>query len=149
MALTLLPLAFSCTEPASSSQFVKTSARDAYGRYIFDVDMRDSLSAYNLDMVASFSCVDRTFSSFKSLPLVLLWESPAGQTYEGDMSLNRASMCDSSYYEKSFEMPVGEGLVPVQYGSWKLCIKAPEDSLKKYGLTGIGLIVRKENYGTR
>lgn len=145
----MLPLLFSCTEPASSGQFVKTVARDAYGRYVFDIDMSDSLSVYNLDMVASFSCVDRAFSSFKSLPLTLLWESPAGQTYEGNMSLTRALMCDSSYYEKSFEAPVGERLVPSQYGEWKLYVKTPEDSLKRYGLTGIGLIVRKENNGTR
>lgn len=145
----MLTLLFACTEPASSSQFVKTVARDAYGRYVFGIDMSDSLSVYNLDMVASFSCVDRTFSAFKSLPLTLLWESPAGQTYEGNMSLTRASMCDSSYYEKSFEAPVGERLVPSQYGEWKLYVKTPEDSLKRYGLTGIGLIVRKENNGTR
>ncbi len=149
VASALLPLTFSCSEPVSINQFVKTGDRDGYGRYVFDVDMRDSLSAYNVDVVASFSCVNREFASFKSLPLTLLWESPAGQTYEGTMDLTRIAMKDSSYYEKSFEEIVGERLVPAEYGSWKLYVKAPEDSLKKYGLTGLGLVVSKENYGTR
>lgn len=141
----MLSLFVSCSEPVSGSQFVKTGSRDAYGRYEFNVDMQDSLASYDVSLVASFACADRKFVSFKSLPISLLWESPDGVSYEGAMSLARSSMNDSSYYAKTFREEVGERLVPVRYGKWKLFVKAPEDSLKKYGLSGVGIIVRKDN----
>ena len=44
----------SCSRPVSSEQFVRNASRDAYGRYVFDVDMQDSLSCYDISLISAF-----------------------------------------------------------------------------------------------
>lgn len=141
--LLLSMLVLSCSRPSSYAQFVRTGSRDAYGRFVFNADMADTLSAYDFSLLASLSCIDREFSSFRSMPLLVVWESPDGELFEDNIVLQRSALRDSSYYDKVFTDRIGAGLVPVKPGLWKLYIKAPEDSLKKYGLTGIGLEIER------
>lgn len=77
------------------------------------------------------------------MPLLVVWESPDGELFEDNIVLQRSALRDSSYYDKVFTDRIGSGLVPVKPGLWKLYIKVPEDSLKKYGLTGIGLEIER------
>ena len=133
--LLLSMLVLSCSRPSSYAQFVRTGARDAYGRFVFNADMTDTLSSYDFSLLVSLSCIDREFSSFRSMPLLVVWESPDGELFEDNIVLQR--------YDKVFTDRIGAGLVPVKPGLWKLYIKAPEDSLKKYGLTGIGLEIER------
>ena len=135
--LLLSMLVLSCSRPSSYAQFVRTGARDAYGRFVFNADMTDT------SLLASLSCIDREFSSFRSMLLLVVWESPDGELFEDNIVLQRSALRDSSYYDKVFTDRIGAGLVPVKPGLWKLYIKAPEDSLKKYGLTGIGLEIER------
>lgn len=142
----------SCSRPVTAEQFVRSADRDAYGRYAFDVDMSDSLSVYDISLIASFACIDRDFSSFRSMPLLLMWESPDGRCYEGSAVLQRKALRDSSYYDKVFSDKLGERLSPVRSGMWKLYVKAPDDSLEKYMMTGMGIRVDRkaiQDNGTR
>lgn len=144
--------ALSCSRPATAEQFVRNADRDVYGRYVFDVDMSDSLAAYDISLLSSFSCIDRDFAPFVSMPLHLLWESPEGQCFEDNVVLPGSALKDSSYYDKVLSDCLGEGLVPERAGLWKLYVTAPEDSLKKYGMTGMGIRVdrkTKHEDGTR
>lgn len=144
--------ALSCSRPAVAEQFVRNADRDVYGRYVFDVDMSDSLAAYDISLLASFSCIDRDFAHFVSMPLHLLWKSPEGQCFEDNVALAGSALKDSSYYDKVLSDSLGEGLVPEKPGLWNLYVTVPEDSLKKYGMTGMGIRVdrkTKHEDGTR
>lgn len=144
LVMAVLMVMPSCSRPVSSEQFVRNASRDAYGRYVFDVDMQDSLSCYDISLISAFSCIDRQFSRFSSMPLNLLWESPDGQVYENDLLVGRASIADSSYYDKALIVKAGERLEPVRYGRWKLYVKIPEDTVKLYGVTGMGIKVTRK-----
>ena len=122
----------SCSRHVSSEQFVRNASRDAYGRYVFDVDMQDSLSCYDISLISAFSCIDR------------LWESPDGQVYENELLAGRVSIADSSYYDKALIVKAGERLEPVRHGMWKLYVKIPEDTVKLYGVTGMGIKVTRK-----
>lgn len=147
-----LVAAVSCSRPVTAEQFVRNNERDAWGRYAFDIDMTDSLSVYDISLISSFSCIDRDFSSFRSMPLNLMWEAPDGRLFEDNVVLGRNVLRDSSYYDKVLADRLGESLSPVENGMWRLYIKADEDSLKKYGMTGIGIRVDRkqtQDNGTR
>lgn len=73
---------------------------DAYGRFVFNADMTDTMSAYDFSLLASLSCIDREFSSFRSMPLLVVWESPDGELFEDNIVLQRSALRDSSYYDK-------------------------------------------------
>ena len=129
----------SCSRPSYIEEFVRASDRDAYGRYEFTADMSDSLSSYNISLIAAFSSIDKKFNSFRSMPMQVAWESPDGRLYEGRAALARKDMRDSSYFDKILSSEFAQGLVPVNAGVWKMYVKVPEDSLKKYGMTGVGI----------
>lgn len=121
--------------------FVKVDQRDGAGRFVFPVEMTDSLAKYDIALLASFSCDGKTFSELNTFELSLLWESPDSLSYVSELSLAGSSAESSSYYGRAVKAVVGKGLVPRKAGEWKLYIAADEDSLKRYGLSGIGLSV--------
>ena len=142
----------SCSRPVTAEQFIRNPERDAWGRYAFDIDMTDSTSVYDISLISAFSCIDRDFSSFRSMPLHLMWESPDGRLFEDNVVLRRDVLRDSSYYDKVLADRLGEGLSPVENGRWRLYVKADEDSLRKYGMTGMGIRVdrkQRQDNGTR
>lgn len=144
--------AMSCSRPVTAEQFVRNNERDAWGRYAFDIDMTDSLSVYDISLISSFSCIDRNFSSFRSMPLRLMWEAPDGRLFEDNVILSRDMLRDSSYYDKVIADKLGESLAPVENGKWRLYVKVDEDSLKRYGMTGVGIRVDRkqtQDNGTR
>lgn len=100
----------SCSRPSYMEEFVRTSDRDAYGRYGFTADMSDSLSSYNISLIAAFSSIDKKFNSFRSMPMQVAWESPDGRLYEGRAALARKDMRDSSYFDKFFHPSSRSGL---------------------------------------
>lgn len=138
-------LLIGCSRPSSYEQFIRNSSRDIYGNYAFDVDMTDSLSRYDISLIATFSCIDRDFARFTSMPMDLMWESPDGRVFENWIAAGRKEMVDSSYYDKALMVKAGTGLVPAVHGGWKLYVKVPEDSLKLYGMTGMGIRVTRIN----
>ena len=144
-AVLLAVLLTGCSRPSSYEQFIRNSSRDIYGNYAFDVDMTDSLSRYDISLISTFSCIDRDFARFTSIPMDLLWESPDGRIFENWIAAGRKEMVDSSYYDKALMVKAGTGLVPAVYGEWKLYVKVPEDSLKLYGMTGMGIRVTRIN----
>ena len=59
-------------------------------------------------------------------------------------SLGVSSIADSSYYDKALIVKAGERLEPVRHGMWKLYVKIPEDTVKLYGVTGMGIKVTRK-----
>lgn len=115
-----------------------------YGRYVFDVEMNDSLKTYSVALYAAFMCRDEKFDGFSSLPLNVIWESPEGAVYEENLMLERSCVDRTSNFGKTLAVRYREGLVPKEYGVWNIYLTVPQDSVKKYGITGMGLKLSKE-----
>lgn len=135
---------FSCGGPASSEMFVRNGSRDALGRYVFDVDMTDSLHTYSMDFYLAFSCSKKVFSTFSSLPANVLWESPDGIVYEDYILLSGEVGTASSNFFRTMRSPCRKGAAPVCAGVWKAMVSVPADSVGKYGITGMGMKIIKE-----
>lgn len=148
LAAILCLLMISCSRPAADEHFVLNSGRDAYGRYPFDVDMDDSLASYSLSVYAAFTGSGRRFGTFRSLPAIFLWESPSGREYESDVLLDGDSLQTISPYSRVLTSTYMSEAVPVETGRWRLYVAVPADSAKKYGMTGLGIKLRRDN-GTR
>lgn len=148
MAVILCLLTVSCSRPAADEHFVLNSGRDAYGRYPFDVDMDDSTASYSLSVYAAFSGSGRRFGTFRSLPAILLWESPSGRAYESDVLLAGDSLQTISPYSRVLTSTYMTGASPVETGRWRLYVAVPADSVVKYGMTGLGIKLKRDN-GTR
>ncbi|MGM9741922.1 MAG: hypothetical protein ACI3ZC_02525 [Candidatus Cryptobacteroides sp.] len=135
----------SCAEPPSMEKFVRNSGRDCCGRYVFEVDMSDSSSVYSIDIYSAFTCRDEVFSGFTSLPLNLMWEAPGKTVYEENVLL-AGRVSSYSHFGKNVSSAYRRGLRPVENGIWKLYLTVPEDSVSKYGITGAGLKITKEQW---
>ncbi|MGM9741315.1 MAG: hypothetical protein ACI3ZP_11990 [Candidatus Cryptobacteroides sp.] len=140
-----LPMAlFSCSEPDSSEIFVRNRDRDAAGRYVFDVDMKDSSRTYSMDFYVAFSCTGKVFSSFSHLPANVLWVSPEGIVYEDNILIYGEASESSSTFLKAVKAPYRKGAAPVSSGMWKAMVSVPADSVAKYGIAGLGMKIIKE-----
>lgn len=134
---TLLPfffclLAACCARPVETEVFVRSADAEG-GVYSFPVDMSDSLSSYD------FWFYSRLFSGSRSnLGLRVSWVSPSGESFY-----------ETVFMEKVDESGVRElyrsGVVPAEYGEWKINVRPIEAG---EGFLGLGLICRK-NDGTR
>ncbi|MGN1234028.1 MAG: hypothetical protein ACI4UJ_11375 [Candidatus Cryptobacteroides sp.] len=141
----VLPMALlSCSEPDSSEIFVRNRDRDAAGRYVFDVDMKDSTRAYSMDLYVAFSCTEKVFSSFSQLPANVMWVSPEGIVYEDNVLICGESAESSSTFLKAVKAPYRKGAVPVPAGMWTAMVSVPADSVAKYGIAGLGMKIIKE-----
>ena len=134
----------SCSAPPSVEKFVRDRDRDCFGRYVFDVDMRDSLSTYSIDIYSAFTCRDEVFSGFSSLPVILMWESPDKTVYEESVLLTGGRVSSFSHFGKNVSAAYRRGLRPVKNGIWKLYMTVPADSVSKYGITGTGIKITRE-----
>lgn len=140
-----MPMAlFCCSEPDSSEMFVRNGDRDAAGRYVFDVDMKDSLHTYTMDFYVAFSCTEKEYSSFSRLPANILWESPEGIVYEENVLISGESAESSSTFLKAVRATYRKGAAPVSAGMWKAMVSVPADSVAKYGIAGLGMKIIKE-----
>ena len=66
--------ACSCSRPDSEEMYVNDRQKDAYGQFVFQVDLSEPLRSYNLSLVTNLTCSDREFVSFDHLPFHLLWQ---------------------------------------------------------------------------
>ncbi len=144
LELLVLVTLSACSRPASEEIFIPVSGRDDFGRFAFAVDMSDSTSLYSVSLLTSFACRDRRFSSFRSMPLCIVWESPDGKLYEENVEIGRDEVREASYDKIIIYSPYRSHLKPVEYGIWNMYVKTPEDSLTKYKLYGMGIRVRRE-----
>lgn len=144
LAFALVLSVISCSGPASSECFVKNADCDAYGRYIFDLDMSDSLHTFSIDLYSAFTCRDEVFAGFTGVPVNVLWESPEGSVYEENVILPASGVSNVSHFGKSFSASYRKGVRPVVNGEWKLYLSVPRDSVRKYGMTGMGIKISKE-----
>ncbi len=120
-------LLFSCAQPSSYEQFVRS---DKSGEYSFTLDMSDTLAAYDL---AFYTLIDRPLfqrDTLVSFPLNVVWCSPSGRYFS-----------ETVYYPAdSLRVRYRSGVVPSEGGEWTLQVSVtPEPA----GFRGLGVICSK------
>ena len=109
-------LAFACTEPLSTEQFVLGG-----GPYVFTVDMTDS--------------------TLKGALLRAEWRSPSDSVFIEKVYLPLDGT-RRSYYSRQVYVPYRAEMAPLQPGLWTLTFRQ-EDRMQRVPLRGLGLVVRK------
>ena len=145
LVIGVLSASCTCTEPYSQEDYVKTRKRDKSGRYEFVLDMPDSLKRYDLDLIVVMDCGKKRFSSFENASVNMLWVSPSGQLFNETVWLSRKDLSSRTLFSRLFEVRYRAGLVPTEYGNWKLYIALKEDVLSTYSIPGIGIRLKKKN----
>ena len=143
VALLSALLCAGCSRPVREEGFIR--AQDAAGGvYRFDVDLSDSLAAYDLKVYSRVESLFRKLPAMISTPLSVSWISPSGQRYSENVWLTLTRPGTSPYLLES-EQFYRRGLVPAEYGKWTLEI-SPDDAPK--GFSGLGVITIRHD-GTR
>lgn len=120
----LLCGAAACSRPSSVELY---AFDDGTGQFNFDVDLSDSLCAYDLSF---YTRLESRFAP-PGFPMKVYWTSPSGTVFG-----------ETLFYDASagLVVPYRADMQPVEFGVWKLSVRA-----KAEGLKGMGLIVaRKE-----
>ncbi len=144
IAAAFLLLAVSCSRPASMESFVKSDGRDAYGRYPFELQMDDSSSVYDISVMADMVCDKETFSSFEGFPLRVTYLAPSGERYAETVWLGSSALSGHSYFGRTLYAPYRSGLVPTEYGTWRLLVGVPDSLVARYRLSGIGIRIDRK-----
>lgn len=122
----------SCARPAQTESFIRADGAED-GVYSFPVDMTDSLATYD------FWFYSRLAAGRKSnLELRVSWTAPSGRSLYETVYMGAL---DSRGVRELYR----SGMVPAEYGEWKLNVR-PVDPGKEF--LGLGLICRR-NDGAR
>lgn len=137
-----------CGQPLSAEFFVKSSERDASGRYSFRLDMADSLAVYSIHF---FTRADISTDEFRVIPDIavdVLLESPSGKRYLERVYLSKEDFVSGNGFAKDYDRPYRTGFRPSEYGQWKMYLTLPEDN---GGICGMGICLSKQldNNGKR
>ena len=140
---------FSCGRPASEEQFVRTDQADAWGRYVFAVDFDDPACTYALDLLVSLDCKNVEFKSFGGMKLGMLWESPSGIPYEESLTVGPGNAVGGNFFSKYLRTGYRTDLRPAEYGRWTLYVSVPDAQEAVCNVSGIGLVMKREQHGSR
>lgn len=140
----LMMASCACSRPASEEMYLNENQVDAYGRYVFGLDLSDSLATYDLSIGASLALTDQEYASFVGVPLHILWQSPSNQYYEDEVCLNREYSMGGDFFSKHFGGLYRENMVPRERGIWKLYVSVPPGLEEEFEFHGIGLILTRK-----
>jgi len=118
----------SCREPQSREYFQRVSSD---GEYSFDLELTDTLAAYNLSF---YTKIDRPVfkrDTLVSFPMQIVWRSPSGRYFS-----------ETVYYPAdSLRARYRSHLVPSEAGTWNVAVTLPR---QPEGLRGLGIICAKQ-----
>jgi len=139
--LCVLSFSGSCCEPSSREFFVKSSAKDAGGRYSFNLDMRDSLSMYSVNF---FTRIDNgALECIPNLAVDVLLVSPSGKEYAERVYLPKEAYISDGNFANDCDIPYRTGFRPVEHGVWKMFLTVPDEN-SVYGFRGMGICLSKD-----
>lgn len=128
IALAFLWTPAGCVRPVSTEIFIPSSKAED-GVYVFDIEMSDSLSTYDISF---YTRVDGP--QLDSLPLKVLWLSPSGESFSETVYMDPSE--NTELYRSGIRL--------YEYGDWRICVRPDTDSR---GFRGLGIICRQN--GTR
>ena len=67
----------SCAAPAVSDKFCAISDRDSLGRFVYDLEMVDSLAKYDISFYTRVDCGEKSFDLMQDIPIKVEWLSPS------------------------------------------------------------------------
>ena len=124
----ILLLLAACSRPQSREYFQRS---DGSGEYSFDLEMPDSLAAYDISF---YTAIDRPLikrDTLVSFPLQIVWRSPSGRYFS-----------ETVYYPAGLaRVPYRTGLVPSEPGIWNIAITIPSEPRR---LRGLGVICARQ-----
>lgn len=139
--LVVLAAAFvSCTPAGQNQEFLKMNQRDSLGRYVFNVEMTDSLQRYDVDFYTRLDIKRSVFRLMDDIRIDALWIAPDGNEYAETVYIPKLSCTNATAFSKEYISPYRKNLTPVIYGKWTLCLTVPEENL--IGLKGMGVSYR-------
>lgn len=120
-----------CRRPLSTELFVRADRAES-GVYMFDIELEDSLSAYD------FWFYGRTSGgSISSLPLNVQWLSPSGRRFSETVYMKSVDADGERELYRS-------GVVPAEGGLWRISVR-PIGAGGNF--CGLGIICKE--HGTR
>jgi hypothetical protein len=130
----------SCSAPVVSEDFRSRSDRDSSGRYCFDLDMSDSLAAYDISFYTRIDCGAKLFAALPDIPVNVEMVSPSGESFTESVFLTKSSF--DTGRPGSFDIVIDYriGCAPLEYGCWKMFLALPDIR----GLRGIGVILKSK-----
>lgn len=137
ISVVILSVLCSCSCPKTSESFVKASDIDSLGRYVFTLDMEDSLSRYDIHFYTRLDVDDRTFGAMGDIPVRVFLVSPDGQEYTETVYISKRMFVESSFRTRDCDVPYRKDVVPVISGDWKLFLLVSPDAAP--GLRGMGV----------
>lgn len=137
--LMFILLAVSCSAPSQMEDFRPVDERDSLGRFVYSIDMSDSLSVYDILFYTRVDCPDKLFAELQNIKVDVGLLSPSGISYEETVYIPITSFTSDRKGTYDCQVEYRKGLVPVEWGTWRMYIVLPE--LK--GMHGMGVINRK------
>ena len=145
----LLAAAVSCARPESVEQYIGADQTPPNGLYHFSLDLSDSLATYDLSFYTRIDAGRLRMAEAKDFPLSLTLTSPSGRRYrETVFFLVDETQRGSDFYSSQYVKPYRTGLVPVEWGEWEMSVQVNGGN-EVQGLRGLGIICKKNLYGTR
>jgi len=126
-------LAVSCQEPFSVERFIA-----APGPYEFQVDMTDTVGAYDLAFYTRLDGTPESLQAAGQLPLRITWTSPSDSVYQEQVYLPLEGR--TSLFSRQVYQPYRSGVRPFEAGLWTLSVSLPYADGKEM-LQGLGLVV--------
>lgn len=127
----------SCGAPIVSDEFCSISRRDSLGRFVFDLDMSDSLSKYDIKFYTRVDCGEKSFALIQDIPITVELSSPSGEVFSEGIYWPKSSFDVERMgtYDSCVDYRVS--CVPVEYGLWKMYLTVGPVR----GLCGMGVIL--------
>ena len=133
----------SCGQPLVESGYLRSGDAPAPGRYVFDLNLTDSLSTYTLSF---YSVMDRAESScpVPGIALEIGLVSPSGQKFGETLGLPSDRWRKEGKMQAVLREVYRDGFVPSEYGVWKMEINV---SPACEGLCGMGYELKRKRNG--
>ena len=127
----------SCAAPAVSDKFCAISDRDSLGRFVYDLEMVDSLAKYDISFYTRVDCGEKSFDLMQDIPIKVELLSPSGESFTEDLfwPKSRFDIERMGSYDSCVEYRLD--CVPIEYGVWKMYLTVAPVR----GLCGMGVIL--------
>lgn len=140
---------FSCSEPQSYEEFVRTGSKDEDGLYRFTLNMSDSLAVYDLSFYSRIECGNGKLAELRDFPLDITLQSPSGRKYWEKVYFPvHQSSKGSNFYSHQYILPYRSGIIPDEAGEWELAVRIDADGHIP-GFRGLGVILEKKEWDIR
>src|SRR5574344_515208 len=129
----------SCSRPSSIETFIQASKASEGGTYIFNVDMTDPNLTYDISFYTGIG--DRNSLPIGKIPFNIVFSAPSGKKYEEVVYMVLSNQISDNNEARQYKALYRKGIVPSEYGIWRMAVTVGEENYHINGLRGLGIIV--------